>query len=143
MITTSYFYKSKNIEGINHRIVSIVRGKPRHYSGIKHQLKSLAPTHNLTREFMTGYASEKEYVASFNTMLASLNVNDVINELLKKTRGAEPILMCYCSPYRFCHRHLVAEWIEKETGETVKELNYRAVSRFQGRIVKFPSRIES
>lgn len=135
---TSYFFKLKVEKNMN-RIVSIARYKPRYYTGIKHELKSLAPTNNLLKEFKMGLVTEKEYVAQFNTMLANLNVHDVISELYQKTEGDEPVIMCHCATKFFCHRHLVAKWIEKETGEVVEELDLGVVERVDGRIVEVPS----
>lgn len=37
---------------------------------------------------------------------------------------------------------IIAEWIEKETGDIVKEYGYGVVGRFEGRIVKFTSRLD-
>ena len=35
------------------------------------------------------------------------------------------VLLCYEKPSDFCHRHLVADWINKElNGEYVKELEF-------------------
>lgn len=135
---TSYFYKSKSKKDTNH-FVSIARGRPWYYPNIRHELKSLAPTLNLLKEFKMGLVTEKEYVEQFNAMLANLNVNDVINELHQKTGGDEPVIMCHCATKHFCHRHLVAEWFEKETGEVVQELDLGVVERVDGRIVEVSS----
>lgn len=135
---TSYFYKLRGEKNMN-RIVSIARGKPRYYAGIEHELKSLAPTQDLLQDFRAEVITEKEYVVQFNAMLANLNVNDVINELHQKTGGEEPVMMCHCSTKHFCHRHLVAEWIEKETGGVVQEMDLGAVKRADGRIIEATS----
>ena len=31
------------------------------------------------------------------------------------------VLLCYEKPGRFCHRHILAEWIKEKTGEEVEE----------------------
>ena len=51
------------------------------------------------------------------------------------TEEAEPVLMCHCGTKAFCHRHLVAEWLEKETGQVIEEYGIGTVQRKEGRIV--------
>ena len=35
------------------------------------------------------------------------------------------VLLCYEKPPQFCHRHLVAKWLEKELNIKVEELKYK------------------
>ena len=37
--------------------------------------------------------------------------------------------MCNCAKTKFCHRHLVAEWLENNTGIIINELNYPDYNR--------------
>lgn len=129
---TGYFYKLKQnkIDGA----VSIAVGKPR-YIKVNHELKTLAPTWKLLNGFRKDEITEEEYVVQFNAMLEKLNVNDVVDELHHLTGGEEPVMMCHCATKHFCHRHLVAEWIERKTGEAVEEFDMGFVQRVNGRIV--------
>lgn len=128
---TGYFYKLKQnkIDGA----VSIAVGKPR-YINVYHELKSLAPSWGLLSAFRKEEVTEEEYVIQFNAMLSGLNVNDIVDELHNKTGGEEPVIMCHCNAGSFCHRHLVAEWIERETGQVIEEFDVGAVRRVSGRI---------
>ena len=69
-------------------------------------------------------------------MLNELNSKHVIEHLNFLTGGLEPILMCNCAKTKFCHRHLVADWLEKESGLIVKELNFPDLVRKDGYLVK-------
>ena len=129
---TGYFYalRQNEIGGA----VSIAVGKPR-YVKIQYELKSLAPTWGLLNAFRKDEITEDEYVVRFNAQLLRLDPYTVVEELEAMTKEAEPVMMCHCGAKHFCHRHLVAEWLEKETGQVVEEFGMGAVRRINGRIV--------
>ena len=52
------------------------------------------------------------------------------------TGDYEPVIMCKCAKTKFCHRHLVAQWLEKELGIKVIEYNVPETSRKEGYLVK-------
>ncbi len=69
-------------------------------------------------------------------MLSELNANNVLEHINLLTAGLEPILMCNCAKTKFCHRHLVADWLESNTGIIIKELNYPDYTRKNGYLIK-------
>ncbi len=132
---TGYFYqKSKNkIDGA----VSIAVGSPR-YVKVNHTMKALAPTWGLLNAFRNDEIDEAEYVVRFNKQLSELDAKQVVADLqeIADSESDEVVIMCHCSPKDFCHRHLVAEWIERETGIKMEEYGMGAVERKDGRIVQ-------
>jgi len=63
--------------------------------------------------------------------LSKLDPVSVVEELKTKSQGQPVVLLCYEKSGSFCHRHLVAEWLNKylagdekvvefDTGERVK-----------------------
>ena len=130
---TSYFnvLRQHKIEGA----VSIAVGKPK-YVNIHYELKLLAPTWELLGAFKTGKITESEYTTQFNAKLARIDPYTVIKELETITGELEPVLMCHCGTKAFCHRHLVAEWLEKETDQIIEEYGIGIVQREGGKIVR-------
>ena len=53
-------------------------------------------------------------------MLAQLNPKEVEKLLYWMSDGRDVALVCYEKPEGFCHRHLVADWLN-ENGIVVKE----------------------
>jgi hypothetical protein len=49
-------------------------------------------------------------------VLDNLGARTVYREL-----GSNAVLLCYERPDEFCHRHIVAAWLEKELGIEVEE----------------------
>ena len=52
------------------------------------------------------------------------------------TGNEEPILMCHCAKTKFCHRHLVADWLEETLNVEIKEYNKPNHTRKNGYLLK-------
>ena len=61
----------------------------------------------------------------------------VFEDLNSLVSGYEPILMTDGSKKKFCHRHLVAEWLEKNLDVIVEEYKIGRVLRKNGTMKKF------
>jgi len=81
---------------------------------------------NLTEEELINWYIEEFY----NLRLKGLNPYEFMN-ILKERFGEEIILLCHELPgtilnkEHFCHRRLVADWIELETGIIIPELSIK------------------
>jgi uncharacterized protein (DUF488 family) len=60
---------------------------------------------------------EDTYREEYQKILDNLDPRKVYEDL-----GKNSILICWEAPGKFCHRRLVAEWLEKHLGVTVPEL---------------------
>lgn len=131
---TGYFYQKK-VNAINGAI-SIAVGAPR-YIKVEHAMKELAPRWDLLNAFRNDEIDEAEYVVRFNKQLDKLDAREVITAMqnIEDDEGSESVIMCHCNHKAFCHRHLVAEWIERETGIHLEEFGLESVERKDGRIV--------
>ena len=87
----------------------------------KLQYKKLAPSWSIWSEWKYDHHNNDIYTARFNNeILANLDVNIVMRQLLELTEGKPFCLMCYEKPGDFCHRHLVADWM-KSAGINIEE----------------------
>ena len=100
MIYTSYFASRKYNESI---AVSISRGTPSWFTGKEYKL--LAPSRDLLNGYKLGEINDDIYTKEFNKYLSTLDAEKVYNDLDGK------VLLCYEKTGKFCHRHLVAEWL--------------------------------
>ena len=115
MVTTSYFANRRVINKL-----SISRFSPNWYSGP--ELKILAPSSKLLRLYKSGQVDAEEYTHIFNKQLSNLDCKDVYNQIL--SYGKDVSLLCYEKPSDFCHRRLVAMWIEEELRIEVPEFGF-------------------
>lgn len=114
-IYTSYFagIKKYNLE-IN-SCISIALYNPK---GLKIDVyPKLFPTKSILNDYKSGKITNSEYIKRYkNEVLYKLNPKYVSKELNDK------ILICYESPYGFCHRKIVSEWLNDSGYAIVNEI---------------------
>jgi hypothetical protein len=73
--------------------------------------------------------SKEEYERLFGAQLAALDPQKTWDELVALAGGEEPVLLCWeakndCDTGKtYCHRHMVAEWFQRELGRDVQEVD--------------------
>lgn len=122
MIYTSYFAKLKKLENSNIIPISICGKAPDWYKGL--QYKKLAPKYGFFIEWKKNH-DNNYYIEHFqNEVLNYLEANTIVKELNNLVLNAEKdiALICYEKPSDFCHRHLVAKWLN-QNGYKCEEWN--------------------
>lgn len=124
MIYTTYFAKIKDLPK-NIIPISIAAKPPKEFNGL--QYKKLAPKYNFFMQWKETH-DNNYYIKCFNEqVLDELNVKQVIRELddiliynttnINYTTDSIFVphiaLVCYEKPEDFCHRHLVADWLNQ------------------------------
>lgn len=106
---TSYFSKYKETNG-----VSIALGTPEWFSG---QIEvRLQPTWDMIKGIKTGNISKEFYEKIYyDNILSKLDPNDIYYKYKNS------VLLCWERIGEFCHRRIVASWIEKSIGIEVEE----------------------
>ena len=86
--------------------VSIAGRAPAGYKG--REYKKLAPKYWFFKKYKEGGDKDFYKEQYQKEVLNKLDPKEVYEEL-----GEEAVLLCYEKPTDFCHRHLVAEWLNK------------------------------
>lgn len=124
-MNTSFFdnYKGKNA-------ISIAGKCPEWYKG--KQYKKLAPKYSWWEKWHNGEYDNQEYIRLYyETVLNKLDPIEVLKEMCNlleiKFEGVNQpldiVILCWETPEKFCHRHIVAEWLERELGIVIVELS--------------------
>ena len=119
-IYTSYFGYLKNIppEIIP---VSIAKFPPKWFNG--RELKILAPSKKLLWQAKQGKISEEEYTKQYMAQIQKVfNPPALLEKLETEFSGKDIVLLCFEKKGEFCHRRLLAQWLEGESELTIKEL---------------------
>lgn len=120
MIYTSYFAKSSKLPK-DTLPISIACKSPLGWRGIS--LLALAPTPTILKNYKTNQ-DIGQYKKQYNReILSKLKPDAVVQQLdaiARYTGKSSVCLFCWEGADKFCHRHLVAEWLQ-EAGYTVVE----------------------
>lgn len=116
MVYTSYFAKLKELENHNIIPISICGKAPDWYKGL--QYKKLAPKYGFFMKWKKNHDNDY-YIEHFQKeVLDGLDATEVILDFSRMDYGFnvgenDIALICYEKPSDFCHRHLVAEWLNQ------------------------------
>lgn len=114
---TSYFGNLKNIPD-DITPIAICLKVPDSFHGAVY--KKLAPTPGILERWKKN-CDEDEYREDYNKwILSHINASEVINDIKGMSNDKDVVLLCYEKPHDFCHRHLVAEWLQ-ENGYPIEE----------------------
>ena len=122
-IYTSYFAKVKQLKetGLTN-LVCIAGYAPKFFYELDGArfYPDLAPRRGWFLEWKNKHLSNEWYIERYNeTVLSKLNPEKVLSDL-----GDNAVMLCYEKPGDFCHRHLIAEWLERTTGAKVNEVQF-------------------
>jgi len=81
------------------------------------------------------YDREVKFIKSFILEIIDNNLDNVINKWNKMYLSKTLVLLCYEKPTDFCHRQIVAEFIEERTNLNVFEYGYENSERKNYRII--------
>lgn len=105
-IKTSYYSKLRSIpEQDKTNIISISR---KSINNTGRPFPELMPTSKLLWDYKQGVVNQEGYTEQYNAQLALLDPHKIAEEI-----GDNAILLCFEGPSKFCHRHLVAAWLNK------------------------------
>lgn len=108
MIYTSYFANLRNLPD-SFEPVSIARWPPKWFRGL--QFWALSPTAYILSKYKHDN-NEEDYVYEYRRrVLDTLDPDEVVRKLHAATNKPNIALLCYERPEKFCHRHLVADWL--------------------------------
>jgi len=110
---TSYYSNLKNLD--ISKCVSIAGKAPDFYTG--REFKTLAPKYWFFKKYKEDHDVEF-YTQQFQKeVLDPLDPQEIYNEL-----GQDSIILCWEAPDKFCHRHLVAKWLENALNIKIEEV---------------------
>ena len=105
--------------------VSISRTAPSNSCDI--QLIKLAPTAELLQKYKSNSITNDEYTSVYNGQLLKLENDGYITKFVKalstlQELKGDAVLLCYEKKGDFCHRHLLAEYLNNNHNTNIREL---------------------
>ena len=123
MIYTSYYGNYRKFKGMFR--VSISRTAPNNSYDL--QLIKLAPTADLLQKYKNNSITHEEYTSVYHNQLLKLENNGYIAKFVKalstlQELHGDVVLLCYEKKSDFCHRHLLAEYLNNNHNTNIREL---------------------
>ena len=82
--------------------------------------------------------SQNDYINKFyNVVLKKLDAKDIAEKL-----GKNSVMLCFEKPTDFCHRFLVASWLEINLGITIDEYGYEIDKKVQENKAKLKDKLQ-
>lgn len=115
--------------------ISICGKAPDWYKGL--QYKKLAPKWEFFQQWKRTHDNEYYIDHYWEEVLKPLNAQQIVKELIELAKCPHIALVCYEKPTDFCHRHLVAGWLEHNgiSCREFKDENIEQTSKNDGPLV--------
>lgn len=115
-IYTSYFAKAATLRKAGIVPIGVALWPPRFFRGIS--MKQVAPRRYMLDDRLT----DEEYIRMYrNDVLRLVDARSFIQDLERASQGMDVALCCFEKPGDFCHRHILAKWLNEQTGIEVSE----------------------
>lgn len=118
-VYTSYYSNMSNMYK-DYAVVAISTSVPKWFPVRIQRLRELTPDWSIVEGVHNGTITEEEYTRVYNEKLATLDKKLIQKELeliSAANDNKDVVLCCYESPSKFCHRHLVAKWLDMDITE--------------------------
>ena len=114
MIYTSYYGNAKNLKGF---IISISNSEPFKVQG---KWYDVVPEWNIVSNYKKD-KNEESFREKYIEQLESFDLSDEIEQIKEVSKSNDIYLVCYEKPNDFCHRHILADWLNEKYNLNIKE----------------------
>lgn len=119
-IYTSYYRKIDKV-GSEFALIQVSNSKPVWFVWNVSKLPEVYPDWSNVQAFKYGVMTEDEFEKAYRDKLAQLDRNTILSkiETIANKDGFERdvVLLCWEGTGKFCHRHILAEWLGNNTEE--------------------------
>lgn len=133
-IYTSYFGKIRAIQKqvLDAHFISIARFNPDGFEDCYGcTLEDFAPLPDILKQYKQGEIDQFGFTTLYRNQLDKISkesLNRIVQALMILSRTKKIFLLCYEKPGDFCHRHVLADWLEETCGFKVSEYDYKPES---------------
>lgn len=111
MIYTGYYAKTNKYIDAGLITIAVSGSVPPFYKGLT--VKEFAPRYGVFQQWKQGLIDDMQYTELYKDYLNTLNANRV-RKYFESLKGTDVVLLCYEKPGQFCHRHILADWLEND-----------------------------
>lgn len=120
MIYTGYYGKIKRYKELGIETIAISGKVPDFYDGLTYP--DFAPRYNVFQKWKNGEIDNFQYTEKYRAYLNTLDNNEIKKDFDPyNVEGKDCVLLCYEKSGEFCHRHILADWLEENLWFKVEE----------------------
>ena len=120
MIFTGYYAKIKNYKEFGIEPIAISGKRPDFYEGLYYP--NFAPRYEMFQRWKDKDITNEGYAEEYRAYLSTLNKDEIDFDFKEYTvEGNDIVLLCYEKSGDFCHRHVLADWLEEQFGWKIEE----------------------
>ena len=120
MIFTGYYAKLNKYKEAGLEPVAISGKRPDFYEGLYYS--DFAPRWEMFKRWKDGEITNEGYTKEYKAYLDTLDESEIEFDFQDYDAGRKDVvLLCYEKPSDFCHRHVLADWLEEKFGWKVEE----------------------
>lgn len=119
MIYTGYYAKLKKYEEAGLIPVAISGKVPDFYNGLTY--REFAPKWEMYKRWKAGELDNIGYTEEYKKYLNTLDKEEIRDDFDSPHNCNNTILLCYEKSGDFCHRHVLADWLEENFDYKVEE----------------------
>ncbi len=134
-IYTSY-YGNRELNPQQQYLVQVSNSAPAGFK-VNEIFQDVIPDWNtIVKPYKDRRLSDKLYTAFYEQQLNKrrLQIFHQLEEIYKRAQGKDIVLLCYETPGKFCHRHILAEWLKPFTALNRLEPIHEYTKVQQGRL---------
>lgn len=121
MIYTGYYAKLKKYEKAGLTPIAVSGVIPKFYTD-RYRYMDFAPRYSFFKAWKNKEINDSEYAMMYKDYLNTLDKEEIRFDFKEyNTVEHSCILLCYEKPEDFCHRHILADWLEENFGYRVEE----------------------
>jgi uncharacterized protein YeaO (DUF488 family) len=122
-IYTSYFAKQKELEAAGITCIGICAITPSWFKGPN--FACVAPSKDILFEYKANPDKERYIQRYTNEVLCILKDPQIfVNGLIYCSGGKDVAMLCYEKPEDFCHRHILADFLNKHLNLGIEEYKF-------------------
>lgn len=119
-VFTSYYAKAKNLDEKKYFFIGVSNSKPKWWNKQLLRLPEVFPAWEWVEGIKNGTLSEEKYTKKYMEALNKLDRIDIIQKIFLSAHNSSDkldlqirnvVLLCHETPDKFCHRHILADWI--------------------------------
>lgn len=132
-IATGYFAKAKTYAAMGYALVSIAKVAPWFVAKelTLYDCDELKPTDDILALKDSPIEYEKKYRLDVLSKVTPMKVFNRLYLIARQEFSSKVALLCYESPGKFCHRHIVANWLTENLVQKVEEIDCQAPEKRQ------------